>query len=301
MDNDSVIKKAIVKGYRSFRLRIDYAGMGLISEKKGNDLIKQMLQSNEPFMVGRFGAVEMRCVKRWMNNENYTKAEREQALYAAGIFPNDKDTLNLFSEIYSKSMKSCDILGVWEVIGEKRAIKKYCPGVSLIPSRSIEPYYFNHPWSWALKGKKVLIIHPFISSIKKQLNKKELLWPGKKVIPEFDKVYYIKAVQSNAGGKTTFVNWVEALESMKREIDKVDFDIAIIGAGAYGFPLAAYIKEKGKQAIQMSGATQILFGIKGKRWDNHPIISNFYNDSWIRPDLLETPPQTNKVEGGSYW
>jgi len=36
---------------------------------------------------------------------------------------------------------------------------------------------------------------------------------------------------------------------MKVEIRKKDFDIAIIGAGSYRFPLAAFIKEIGKQAI----------------------------------------------------
>lgn len=301
MDNDNIIKKRIVKAYRSIRLRFDYVSMGLVSEIKGNELIKQLLKSNEPFMVGRFGAVEMRCVNRWMNKQNYTKWERDQALYAAGIFPNNQETLDLFSEIYSKSMKSCNVLGVWEVVGEKRAIKKYCPGVSLIPSRSIEPYYFEYPWSSALEGKKVLVIHPFVESIEKQLSNRKAIWPEKDVLPKFKSITYIKAIQSNAGGETEFVNWIEALESMKREIDKVDFDIAIIGAGAYGFPLAAYIKEKDKQAIQMSGATQILFGIKGKRWDNHPVISKFYNEAWIRPDILETPPLAKKVEGGSYW
>ena len=88
---------------------------------------------------------------------------------------------------------------------------------------------------------------------------------------------------------------------MKHRIAEKEFDVAIIGAGAYGFPLAAYVKSLGKQAIQMSGATQILFGIRGKRWDEHPLISKFYNDSWVRPLKSETPPEIKKVEGGSYW
>ena len=36
-------------------------------------------------------------------------------------------------------------------------------------------------------------------------------------------------------------------------------------------------------AVQMSGATQLLFGIKGKRWDTHPIISKLYNEAWGPP------------------
>lgn len=301
MDNDNLVKKQLVKLYRSTRLKLDYARMGLLTEAQGNECIKQFVNGDTPFLLGRFGAVEMHCVSRWMSGQNCTEEERNQALYAAGIFPNDQNTLDHFCEVYSEAIKCADILGVWEVTGEKRAIKWFCPQVKLIPSRSIEPYYFDTPWSAALKGKKVLIVHPFVESIVCQLQRRELIWPNKDVLPQFQSVSYIKAVQSNAGAKTGFVDWFEALESMKREISQVDFDIAIIGAGAYGFPLAAYVKSLGKQAIQMSGATQILFGIKGKRWDNHPVISTFYNDAWVRPLQSETPPEIHKVEGGSYW
>ena len=55
----------------------------------------------------------------------------------------------------------------------------------------------------------------------------------------------------------------------------------------------------GHAAIQMSGALQLLFGIRGKRWDDHPIISKLYNDAWVRPE--ETLAHKEKVEGGSYW
>ena len=47
------------------------------------------------------------------------------------------------------------------------------------------------------------------------------------------------------------------------------------------------------------GALQLLFGIRGKRWDDHPIISKLYNDAWVRPE--ETLAHKEKVEGGSYW
>ena len=301
MDNDNMVKKQLVKLYRNTRLKLDYAGMGLLTEVQGNECIKRFANSDAPFLLGRFGAVEMHCVSRWLCGKSCTQVEREQALYAAGIFPNDQDTINRFCEVYSEGIRCADILGVWEVTGEKRAIQRFCPQVKLIPSRSIEPYYFDAPWSVALDRKKVLIVHPFIESIAGQLQRREQIWPGKDVLPQFQSVSYVRAVQSNAGAKTGFSDWFEALESMKREISQADFGVAIIGAGAYGFPLAAYVKSLGKQAIQMSGATQILFGIKGKRWDDHPVISKFYNDAWVRPLQSETPPEIHKVEGGSYW
>ena len=65
--------------------------------------------------------------------------------------------------------------------------------------------------------------------------------------------------------------------------------------------LAARIKEAGRQAVHMGGATQLLFGIKGKRWDVHPVISGLYNDYWVRPDESERPKGAESVEDGCYW
>lgn len=301
MDNDNRFKKELVKIYRKTKLRMDYRGMNFLSEEIGNERICELIQSKTPFMVARFGAVEMHLVAKWMKKEAYSFEEREQALFAAGIFPNNSHMLDRFCMTYIEAMPLCDLLGVWEVPGEKMAIQAYCKKPVLAPIRSLEPYYFENPWSTALSGKKVLVIHPFTESIQSQYKRRQAVWPEKVVLPEFASISYVKAVQSNAGGKVEFDDWFCALEDMKEKMGKSEFDIAIIGAGAYGFPLAAHAKKLGKSAIQMSGATQILFGIKGKRWDNHPVISGFYNDSWIRPSEQETPPQTDKVEGGSYW
>ena len=287
VDNDNKLKKQLVKIYRSAKLKFDYAGRGILSESEGNRRIKHYIQGQKPFIVGRFGAVEMHCVSRWMSGQNCTLEERNQALYAAGIFPNDQVTINGFCEVYTEAMKKVDVLGVWEVTDEKIAIKKYCRDVELVPSRSIEPYYFDDPWSSALEEKRILIVHPFIESIDRQLKRREMIWPGMKVLPRLASVTYVKAIQSNAGGATECKDWFDALGRMENEIARRAFDVAIIGAGAYGLPLAAFVKSIGKQAIQMSGATQILFGIRGKRWDNHPVIAKFYNDAWVRPLLSE--------------
>jgi hypothetical protein len=80
-----------------------------------------------------------------------------------------------------------------------------------------------------------------------------------------------------------------------------DAEIIILGCGAYGFPLASKLKAAGKQVIHLGGATQLLFGIKGKRWDNNPPTAALYNEYWTRPAPQEYPPGALKVEGGCYW
>ncbi len=107
-----------------------------------------------------------------------------------------------------------------------------------------------------------------------------------------------------AGEKTQFNDWFEALEYMKAEIRKTDFDVAIIGCGAYGLPLAAYCKEIGKKAIHMGGGTQLLFGIKGRRWEiqyQDSCYRDLFNEHWVYPAEFETPQNAKKVENACYW
>ncbi|HFE7770938.1 TPA: hypothetical protein ACGAD9_005951, partial [Klebsiella pneumoniae] len=120
------------------------------------------------------------------------------------------------------------------------------------------------------------------------------------VLPNFELLTY-KPIVSMLDKKTEFKNWFEALEKMQSDIKKIDFDVAIIGCGAYGLPLASFVKNLGKQSIHLAGWTQVLFGIKGKRWDDLPQISKFYNDHWIRPGQNTKVEGFTKIENGCYW
>ena len=99
----------------------------------------------------------------------------------------------------------------------------------------------------------------------------------------------IKAVQHIAGKTTKFKEWFEALDYMKSVISNIDLDIFWIGAGAHGFPLADYVKRLGKKALAMGGSLQLLFGIKGKKWENPNFYSVFnysrlMNKYWVTAD-----------------
>jgi pyruvate/2-oxoglutarate dehydrogenase complex dihydrolipoamide dehydrogenase (E3) component len=80
-----------------------------------------------------------------------------------------------------------------------------------------------------------------------------------------------------------------------------DFDVAIIGCGAYGFPLASRLKKQGRKAIHLGGPTQLLFGIKGNRWDSMPDHRTLYNEHWVRPKESEKPLARRTVGQDSYW
>jgi hypothetical protein len=291
----------------------------ILSEEEGNNKISELIDSPFPLMVCRFGSVEIDCVRNYLQIEEFNISNRfnkyirlikgdynywheyvKKTMHNnAGFFPATDEFLARFAKLFISNISNIDVLGVWT--NEKYFHKNYCPEAATVPLKSIEPYYFNNPWSKKLQGKKVLVIHPFEESIKNQYKNRHFLFDNKNILPDFE-LQTIKAVQSIANNKTEFKDWFEAYDFMCEEILKKDFEIAIIGAGAYGMLLASFVKSIGKKSIHMAGATQILFGIRGKRWDIlNKFVQNLYNDYWVYPLPGEKPENFKEIEGGCYW
>lgn len=74
--------------------------------------------------------------------------------------------------------------------------------------------------------------------------------PVDDVLSEFD-LKTLKTVQSMGNTKVDYENWFQALHDMAEKCRQTEFDVAILGCGAYGFPLAAKIKRMGKIAIHL--------------------------------------------------
>jgi len=276
-----------------------------LSSIKANKLIGEFLQSNRPFLVTRLGSGEIRCVSNYWHNEKYKEKGwhhpiKHEMFNYGGLFPQTKKMLKKFAIEYSSHFSHIDILGIWYNRGEEVVCNEFAPNAKLVDLVDLEPYYHQNPWSKYLAGKKVLLIHPFDKSIRKQYDKRIHLFKDKQVLPEFE-LSTFKTVQSYPGHSLRYKNWMEALSWMEKEISKKDFNVAIIGAGPYGLPLASHVKKIGKQAIHMGGATQLLFGIKGGRWDNIPFTKKLYNNHWVRPLPEETPKSASVIEKKAYW
>lgn len=301
MDNDIKVVRVAKTIARKFKFRLNYLKYQIISPKLANEIIANAIKIGSPYMVARGGAVELRCIGEYLKSGTFTDTMREEIQTCAGVFPTNDVLLKKFCQYYLQCMEAVDLLALWGVGAEKHAVASHCSSAKFTELEALEPYYYTNPWSSALAGKRVLVVHPFVESIKNQYARRERLFEDKTILPEFKSLEVVQAVQSNAGEITKYDDWFEALNYMQNEIKEKEFDVAIIGAGAYSLPLAAYVKSIGKVAIQMSGATQILFGIKGKRWENIPEVSKLFNNYWIRPSEKETPKGNKKVEGGSYW
>ena len=270
----------------------------MLSNEEGNNFIKEKILSGQPFIASKMGGVEQNVILCKMNGDY--NGVREMASTNAGITPADDNTLNYFSERYTDALGKVDILGHMPSPQEKHILSTYAPHSKFSELRLLEPFYFDNPWSETLKGKKVLVIHPFEDTILKQFVNRKKLFGNERVLPDFT-LLTIKSEQTNGGGTGNNKPFKESMELMEAKILKSDFDVAIIGCGAYGLPLASVCKDMGKQAIHIGGGLQILFGIKGKRWDVHPEISAMYNDYWVRPMDNEKTINFQSIEGGTYW
>ncbi|MEY8687851.1 hypothetical protein AB9N12_17630 [Bacteroides sp. AN502(2024)] len=262
--------------------------------------MQQKIQSDTPLMVARFGAVEIKAVLyvilppplSYLLRKYTYKCMRNNA----GFFPVDEGSLKQFAKLMLQDMKEVDILASWRP--EEFFFRKRLHNAFKISLSDLWPSCDSDYWSKALQGKKILVVHPFADSIRTQyMQYRDKLFPNDLILPEFESLETIKAVQTIAGNTDGFSSWFEALEYMKNEIKEKDFEIALLGCGAYGFPLAAYIKRMGKKAIHIGGTLQLNFGIKGKRWKHYP----FYNEYWVEPSANEKPKNLEKVEGGCYW
>ena len=285
-----------------------YVGKKLLTADEVNALIIEKIESGKPFLAGRFGSTEllnMQSFEFGVHGKHGLDDRFKQLCEWSGFFPRDISLLGQFVNIMKESIKDVDVLACWFHPFEDYYIKKMMKeSLQLTYLLDMEPWCGAVHWSSALEGKKVLIIHPFTEDIEAQYDRYTDIFPFTDILPKFT-LKTLKAVQTLAGTEDNrFATWYDALDWMYIEAIKIDFDIAIIGCGAYGLPLAAKLKKVGKQAIHLAGATQILFGIKGKRWDEgeaFAYIRNYYNDAWIYPGERNRIKNSNEVEDGCYW
>lgn len=284
-----------------------YAGHTVQAQDRANELLTEALLSGKPFMFGRHGSNELLCaaaglmVKKGIQKEIY-KPNLKRACFQSGLYPNETDTMVRFHELLAMASEQTDMYGTFRMIWEDYYITEFMRrNVVLTHLNMLDFWRYEKPFTSALKGKKVLVVHPLAGQIEEQYQKRELLFENPDVLPEFE-LHTLKAIQTVAGeADERAKTWFDGLDYMYNEAMKIDFDVAILGCGAYGMPLAGMLKKAGKSVIYMGGVTQMLFGIRGARWDTDPAASKLYNEHWVSPDATSVPKRSAEVEDGCYW
>lgn len=302
----------------------------VVDRQSANDKIYNLLTNEKPCMISRFGTTELICINNYLcitsdklyikklwnyiSDKTHTPWWFEDHFYYmsvySGIFPPNKTTAERFAQRNLEDIPLIDLLGSFQYYEKFMPLRS---DVQFVHLETLYPFFVERPWTKALEGKKVLVVHPFETTIKSQYNHRKQLFHNNYILPEFELIT-LRAIQSAADVKVPFADWFEALRYMENKISEIDFDICILGCGAYGMPLAAHVKRLGKKAIHLGGGSQLLFGIKGKRWDNKNYgvefnmpqlfetpYFNLYNDFWVKPFPEDTPKTADKIDGACYW
>lgn len=288
--------------------------------EEGNDYLRETIASDhDGLSLAKFGTVELTNLLAFMAESHGIKQPQEiwyflrgyQELFPvdtfvslchnAGFFPPDFSLGDRWMQLVLDDLKDIDILGSYQR-KERRLETELLHAVKIDIRSYIAPFLYEKPWTSVLRGKRVLVVSPFTDTIVKQYAHRELLFDNPEVLPEFAELIPMKAVQSIAGTPTEYHDWFEALDSMKEQMSSIDYDVALIGCGAYGMHLAVHAKRMGRIGIHTAGWTQMLFGVYGNRWLNdEPQFKRFINQYWVRPSAEETPVNAQTIENGCYW
>jgi hypothetical protein len=274
--------------------------------------IESALADGRGLLVGRFGTVELEVL---LGNFSYQKRlvlERN-----AGVFPSNLDSVKRWVTASQVAYKAADVLATgWYpplAAGEKELLGGWEWNGIQVPLRALEPYYWapSARWTRLLAGRRVCVVTSFASTAASQVAKgEERVWksagaagsiwaPG--VEWSWVQTGYPPSVALGRAGWDGLESWEEAVGSVVREVLTTEAEVVIIGCGGLGMLIGAALRSSGKVVIVMGGATQVLFGICGARWNTHPVIRGFWNAEWVWPSASETPAGAGGIEGGCYW
>jgi hypothetical protein len=272
--------------------------------------IQTALQEGKGLAVGKLGTSELAL----LNAHALTPYVVHNATFNAGLWPQTQLT-SWVTHMQTEVLPHMDGMVEWNSqSAEKIVLDKYAPNSHRLVLRSLEPYYQTDPdkqWTHVLPDH-IAVISPFADSIQTQVrkglrsvwDKQPTLWthePRVSVIrtgcsPFLDDIgpaAWPRAVLEKG--------WQEAVSMCVKQTLETGARVILVGCGALSLPIVVALKQVGIVAIHLGGATQILFGVRGKRWNTHSVISTLYGPQWISPSSEETPRNANLIEGGCYW
>jgi len=160
-----------------------------LCHEDANEAIAAGIRTNRPFMLGRFGGIELDAISRGVyireDGSRFAKLCRlvcgdigpfwwDNSIKAgvcwnAGLFPPDEDMLMRYSEQSCEDARQLDLFATYPwANGMNLIAKRYCPQVKTCHLADLNFFDFTHPWTSALMGLKVLVVHPFADTIRAQ-------------------------------------------------------------------------------------------------------------------------------------
>ncbi len=270
-------------------------------------------ETDRPHFIGRIAGVELKVAYAILEKPHLlTQRELLELENNAGIYTTSRESLKEYATELVRAYDSCSMIGEWPTTGEvfqvtgvgQQFIHRRTPAIPKCSALSLEPYYVSPAdlsWMSALKGKRILILHPFVHTFQKQVEHLRDLYPSRSWL-EGCQFEFIRPPVTLAGNHHQ-QDWKVHYDSCIQQLRNAPpFDIALVGAGGYGMLLSHFIfRELGASVVYVGGALQLFFGVIGKRWFTNPQIMSLVNDHWTRPVKEDQPTSYQKVERGCYW
>jgi len=277
----------------------------LLNETDGNNLIGDFLNQKSPFFISRFGSVECDIMANYhllkiKRIDCYDKRLIKESKMNAGMFSNNEIGFETFSRYCKNAISQMDACGYWFLPHDNILYKIYGKrNLQYFKLMGLESYLYENPWTKCLEGKKVLVVSSYAKTIESQYKKRELLFKNKDTLPDFTLITYTPVI-SSGNNVVKYKTWEEALLKMRDDILKLDFDVALLSCGSYGMPLGGLLRSEGKSVIHVGGCLQMIFGIKGNRWDVKDYSDKYYNKHWVRSNENK-PKDADLIEEACYW
>ncbi|NBO70516.1 MAG: hypothetical protein EBU66_05565 [Bacteroidetes bacterium] len=289
---------------------------------EGAQHIRNLVGSGNPFFIGRNGTIEIEVLFFWVLRRRtgrltpYPTYLQQQIQQNAGVFPGTPESIDSWCKTYIESLEHMDggAAGWYEPLwrAEKAILDIHAPNAFRTPLRSLEPYYVppGLRWTEQLVGKHVAVVSSFADSMQAQIQRPNDIWTGAQeglldisgATWTFIRTGYAPiTAMGNAEWPGTYDTWQKAVEYVVEAVVASGAQLTLIGCGGLGMIIAGRLKARGISAFVLGGAIQVLFGIKGRRWATHSVISHFWNDAWVWPSPVEIPGAAVSVEGGCYW
>jgi hypothetical protein len=197
------------------------------------------------------------------NNKLYAYVGRKLAAAERFVIPRDEFELSAFAK--------CEMFAGSHATARELLLSKIMFWASAF---DIFHYIYTQPWTWALRGKRILIVSPFQESIEEKLPIRAELYDGVDLFPD-----------------CTFV-CVKPPTELQRflvSIKDLEYDVALVSCGGYGNLVCSAIYDSGRSAIHVGGVLQMYFGVLGTRWlkDRPDVVRLFLNSAWSRPKPTE--------------
>jgi hypothetical protein len=261
-----------------------------------------------PFAWGKIGTCELlaleysdRRLNLFFPSSATWRRPAKRLFHNAGVFPPQKKEFFGFLKTYRESLSSLDGVLCWQTdpflrLYEKKLIQETCPTANLLAWEDlgfqIYERIMNYRW---------LVVSPFVRTMRNQIRFFHQIH-GAPQLESFvesltNSCCFLECPLSASLRKPVDPDWHSGLIRLTNEALDKQFDIALVGAGAWSLPLLYNLKKAGKSGIHLGGETQLLFGIKGHRWDHLGI----YNSNWVNLSSEETPSGYKSIDNGCYW